>query len=60
MKKSRDLFQTFEELVLKIKEFEEANTVIGMERVEIESLIQQVQRLHNKLEKYMNIVSSNY
>lgn len=60
MKKSRDLIQSFEQLIIKIKEFEDANTVIGMERIEIESLIQQVQRLNDKLEKYMNIVSSNY
>ncbi|MFW9923404.1 MAG: hypothetical protein ACFFDW_08995 [Candidatus Thorarchaeota archaeon] len=60
MKKSRDLFQTFEQLIVKIKEFEEGNTVVGMERVEIESLIQQVLRLHDKLEKYMDIVNSKY
>ncbi|MGC9779140.1 MAG: hypothetical protein HZR80_07855 [Candidatus Heimdallarchaeota archaeon] len=60
MKKSRDLLQAFEQLNNKISEFNEANIVEGMERIEIESVIQQVDRLHDKLAKYMKIVGRKY
>ena len=60
MKKGRDLEQAFEKLNTKISEFKDGNIVDGMERVEIEGLIQQVNRLHDKLEKFRNIVSRNY
>ena len=57
MKKSRDLHQSFEKLKTKIAEFENENIIDGMERIEIEGVIQQVNRLHDKLEKFKNIVS---
>lgn len=60
MKKTRDLYQEFDLLEETIQDFKETNTVEGMERVEIESLIQQVIRLQEKLDKFMKIVSSNY
>ncbi len=56
MKKSRDLHQAFEQLKIKIAEFENENTIDGMDRLEIESVIQQVNRLRDKLEKFRNIV----
>jgi len=52
MKKSRDLHQSFEKLKTKIAEFENENTIEGMDRLEIEGVIQQVNRLHDKLEKF--------
>lgn len=57
MKKTRDLEQAFEKLTEKILEFNNAKTTDGMERTEIEGVIQQVERLIAKLEKFMNIVS---
>ncbi len=60
MKKSRDLLQAFEQLNNKISEFNEANIVKGMERMEIESVIQQVSRLHDKLAKHMKIVERKF
>ena len=51
MNKSRDLYQEFDKLKLKIEEFTNEHTVDGLERVEIESLIQQVGRLIAKLDK---------
>ena len=60
MKKSRDLSQTFDELKLKIEEFTYEKTVEGMERTEIESLIQQVNRLTDKLDKFMKIVGRKF
>ncbi|MHA1188776.1 MAG: hypothetical protein ACTSSK_18360 [Candidatus Heimdallarchaeota archaeon] len=71
MKKSRDLHQSFEKLKTKIAEFEnentiegmdrlDENTIEGMDRLEIEGVIQQVNRLHDKLEKFRNIVSRDF
>ncbi|MHA1245324.1 MAG: hypothetical protein ACTSP7_12235 [Candidatus Heimdallarchaeota archaeon] len=60
MKKSRDLHQSFEKLKTKIAEFENENTIEGMDRLEIEGVIQQVNRLHDKLEKFRNIVSRDF
>jgi len=60
LKKSKDLLQVFEKLKTKMAEFENENIVDGMDRVEIEGVIQQVSRLHDKLEKFRNIVSKNY
>ncbi|NHK31662.1 MAG: hypothetical protein FK730_09945 [Asgard group archaeon] len=60
MKKSRDLYQSFDELKLKIDEFTNENTIEGMERTEIESLIQQVNRLIAKLDKLMKIVGRKF
>ena len=60
MKKSRDLHQAFEQLKIKIAEFENENIIDGMERIEIEGIIQQVNRLHDKLEKFRNIVSRDF
>ena len=60
MKKSRDLHQAFEQLKIKIAEFENENIIDGMERIEIEGIIQQVNRLHNKLEKFRNIVGRDF
>jgi hypothetical protein len=60
LKKSRDLYQSFDELKLKIDEFTNENTVEGMERTEIESLIQQVNRLTTKLDKFMKIVGRKF
>jgi hypothetical protein len=60
LKKSRDLYQSFDELKLKIDEFTNVNTVEGMERVEIESLIQQVNRLTTKLEKFIKIIGRKF
>ncbi|NHJ85292.1 MAG: hypothetical protein FK734_07505 [Asgard group archaeon] len=59
-KKSRDLDQAFEKLLLKYKEFKDEQTLQGLERSEIEQLIMQVNRLHDKLNKLMNIVGRNY
>lgn len=60
MKKSRDLQQAFEKLHNKITEFKNEKIIDGMERNEIEGVILQVDRLHDKLEKFRNIVSKNY
>ena len=60
MKKSRDLQQAFDRLKEKITEFEQDKISEGMERIEIEGVIQQVNRLYNKLEKFRNIVNKNY
>ncbi|MHA1737731.1 MAG: hypothetical protein ACTSXA_12170 [Candidatus Heimdallarchaeota archaeon] len=60
MKKSRDLHQSFEKLKTKIAEFENENTIEGMDRLEIEGIIQQVNRLHDKLEKFRNIVGRDF
>ena len=60
LKKTRDLEQAFEKLSEKIFEFNNAKTTEGMERVEIEGVIQQVERLIDKLDKFMNIVGSKY
>jgi methanogenic corrinoid protein MtbC1 len=60
MSKSRDLEQSFQRLVEKYNEFIEESTMDGMERTEIESVIQQIDRLHNKLNKFMNIVGRKF
>lgn len=60
MKKSRDLYQAFDKLKLKVEEFTDDNTIEGMERIEIESLIQQVNRLTAKLDKFMKIVGRKF
>jgi hypothetical protein len=60
LKKSRDLHQAFERLVAKFSEFEHENIVNGMERIEVEGIIKQVNRLHDKLEKFMNIVEQKF
>ncbi|NHJ48618.1 MAG: hypothetical protein FK733_12605 [Asgard group archaeon] len=60
MKKTRDLLQAFENLKLKIDEFNNENTTDGMERMEIESVIQQVNRLSDKLDKFMKIVGRKF
>jgi hypothetical protein len=60
MKKCRDLQQAFEKLKLKIDEFENENTTDGMERTEIEGVIQQVNRLTEKLEKFKKIVGRKF
>ena len=60
MKKSRDLQQAFDQLYKKISDFNESQTIDGLERIEIEGIIQQVNRLHDKLEKFIKIVSRKY
>jgi hypothetical protein len=60
MKKSRDLQQAFEKLKTEIVEFENEKISEGMDRIEVEGVIRQVNRLQDKLEKYRNIVSRNY
>lgn len=60
MKKSRDLYQAFDKLKTKITEFENEKIINGMERSEIEGVIQQVDRLFDKLEKFRNIVSKDF
>ena len=60
MKKSRDLQQAFDRLNMKISDFNESQTIAGLERIEIEGLIQQVNRLHDKLEKFIKIVGSKF
>ena len=60
MKKSRDLHQAFEKLNNKYTEFMESNTLEGMDRIEIVSVIQQINRLTNKLQKFMNIVGRKF
>jgi len=60
MKKSRDLQQAFDKLNKKISDFNESQTIDGLERNEIEGIIQQVNRLHDKLEKFIKIVSRKY
>ena len=60
MKKSRDLQQVFDRLNKKISDFNESQTIAGLERIEIEGVIQQVNRLHDKLEKFIKIVSRKY
>lgn len=60
LKKTRDLEQAFEKLNEKITDFIELNITEGMERVEIEGIIQQVNRLSEKLEKFMSVARSKY
>ena len=60
MKKSRDLQQAFDRLNKKISDFNESQTIDGLERIEIEGIIQQVNRLHDKLEKFINIVGRKF
>jgi hypothetical protein len=60
MKKSRDLQQAFDQLDEKITEFIETQTIDGMERTEIVGVIQQVNRLHDKLEKFIKIVGRKF
>lgn len=60
MSKSRDLVQAFQRLTEKYREFLDESTMDKMERIEIESVIQQVNRLHDKLNKHMNIVGRKF
>ncbi|MCE7745287.1 MAG: hypothetical protein GPJ52_09160 [Candidatus Heimdallarchaeota archaeon] len=60
MKKSRDLQQAFDRLNKKISDFNESQTIDGLERIEIEGLIQQVIRLYDKLEKFIKIVGTKF
>lgn len=60
MKKSRDLQQAFDQLNKKISDFNDSQTIDGLERIEIEGLIQQVIRLHDKLEKFIKIVGTKF
>ncbi len=60
MKKSRDLQQAFDQLYKKISDFNESQTIDGLERIEIEGIIQQVNRLHDKLEKFIKIVGREF
>ena len=60
MSKSRDLEQSFQRLLAKYNEFIDESTMDGMERTEIESIIQQIDRLHDKLNKFMNIVRRKF
>ena len=60
LKKSRDLQQAFDRLNIMISEFYESQTIDGLERIEIEGLIQQVNRLHDKLEKHIKIVGRKF
>ncbi|MCK5047246.1 MAG: hypothetical protein KAJ76_01750 [Candidatus Heimdallarchaeota archaeon] len=60
MKKSRDLQQAFDRLNKKISDFNESQTIAGLERIEIEGIIQQVNRLHDRLEKFINIVGRKF
>ena len=48
--------QSFDKLIEKIAEFKSENTIEGMERIEIEGVIQQVYRLHSKLDKFIKLV----
>ncbi|NHJ85926.1 MAG: hypothetical protein FK734_10720 [Asgard group archaeon] len=59
-KKRRDFEQAFSKLLAKFNEFKEDTTIFGMERVEIEQLIQQVNRLEQKLDKLIKIVGQQY
>ena len=60
MTKSRDLIQAFQRLIDKYQEFLNESTMDELERNEIEAVIQQINRLHDKLSKYMNIVGRKY
>ena len=60
MSKSRDLEQSFHRLIEKYNEFIDESIMNGMERAEIESIIQQIDRLHDKLNKFMNIVGRKF
>ena len=60
MSKSRDLVQAFQGLVKKYQEFLNESTMDEMERIEIEAVIQQINRLHDKLNKHMNIVGRKF
>ncbi|MBK5112296.1 MAG: hypothetical protein KGD59_10125 [Candidatus Heimdallarchaeota archaeon] len=60
MKKSRDLLQAFDRLNIMVSEFYESQTIDGLERIEIEGLIQQINRLHDKLEKHIKIVGRKF
>jgi hypothetical protein len=60
LKKSRDLQQAFDRLNIMVSEFYESQTIDGLERIEIEGLIQQINRLHNKLEKHIKIVGRKF
>ncbi len=60
MTKNRDLEQAFQRLVDKYQEFLNESTLDGLERFEIEAVIQQVNRLHDKLNKHMNIIGRKF
>ncbi len=60
MSKSRDLEQAFQQLIEKYNEFLNESTMDEMERIEIEAVIQQINRLHDKLNKHMNIIGRKY
>lgn len=60
LKKSRDLLQAFDRLNIMVSEFYESQTIDGLERIEIEGLIQQINRLHDKLEKHIKIVGRKF
>ena len=60
MKKSRDLLQAFDQLNSKILEFNESKTIEGLNRIEIEGVIQQVNRLRDKLNKHIKIAGRKF
>lgn len=60
MSKSRDLVQAFQKLIKKYNEFLNESTMDEMERNEIEAIIQQIDRLHDKLNKHMNIIGRKF
>ncbi|MBN1329644.1 MAG: hypothetical protein JXA54_09240 [Candidatus Heimdallarchaeota archaeon] len=59
-KKRKDFEQAFTKLVNKFNEFQEGQTIFGMERVEIEQLIQQINRLEQKLDKFIKIIGCQF
>ncbi len=60
MSKSKDLEQAFQRLIKKYHEFLNETIMDEMERIEIEAVIQQINRLHDKLNKHMNIVGRKF
>ncbi len=60
MNKSRDFVQAFQRLTEKYHEFLNESTMDKMERIEIEAVIQQINRLHDKLDKHMNIIGRKF
>ncbi|HUT82094.1 MAG TPA: hypothetical protein VMZ29_12910 [Candidatus Bathyarchaeia archaeon] len=59
-KKRKDFEQAYTKLNAKFNEFKEDKTIFGMERIEIEQLIQQINRLEQKLDKFIKIIGRDF
>lgn len=57
--KSRDLKQALEKINNSYKTFSNRGVIYCMERTEVEGLIQQAERLSEKIKKYVSIYSTD-